>query len=250
MEKRIIAFSYIVLKLAEQYAKNVIQVNDKKNPNDFSIKDKLYYFNFSNDFSKLKCSLFPFLVTVANSDKKDLNNFFGGFLPLNDGFLQYNLYESINEESDNIFEKLFRFSEDFTSLEINKSYIDTLNENRLTIAGIKNALYQEEIDLNNIPVPCIDNSINHINTIVEYFPNRNASFLAYLSKDNIPYRRYSFLFDSKGKIKQDYSHIVTVEQVSELIRSYIDGPYKFPLTPAETETIAKSDVIAQSQPAE
>lgn len=234
MEKIIVAFSYILIKMAEEFVDNIIKINNKQNPENYTIKDKLHYFNYENDFSITKCNLFPFLITVANGDKKELNTFFNGFLPLKDGFVQSDLFCLIKQQDKfEEFFKLFTFSD--SNLKIDIDLIE-INDNCISIKYINKTIFPNDnshANVDNDTIQRIDNSMKHLSNAVKYFPNRYVSFLSYLSKDNTPYRKYSFLFDNDTMdIKTDYKHIIAKESIKSIITSdYIDSNYKFPLTP-------------------
>lgn len=256
MQKKIIAFSYILIKMAEEYINNIIEINNKEKRDKYDLKYKLQYFNYENDFSQVKCSLFPFLVTVANGDKKELNEFFENFLPLQNGFIQpdlldFILFKSVNEQDViPVILNIFTFQKD--SLKIDSNFINNIDEKDIA-QSINIFLYKNDInnmqyvDINTIAR--IDNSINHLNKAVKYFPNRFESHISYLSKDNTPYRKFSFLFDSDTKgVKSNYKDISKDEIVNRIKTDYMDSNYKFPLTPAQrvVSTTETSSVTSAS----
>lgn len=236
MEKQIVAFTYMILQLAKQYAENVMSVNDKIiDLESYSLSYKLNYFNSNNDFSKSKCSLFPFLVTIANGDKDQLATFFEGFTPVEEGFVQIELRNSLNNKEYNI-KNIFSFEskEIGEQLRISDQFINSYNsisiDNIISVLNLGALVKSSEI-----PYECIDYSIIHINDVLPYFPNRKYELLAYLSKDNTVYRKLSFLFEDNGDIKQEFKDIFKSVNIKDLLKSEI-LENNFPLTPLRSST--------------
>jgi len=218
MEKRIVAFTYMILQLAKKYAENSIGLNTDSLSSIYDA-EKIKIFNSNNDFNKDKCMLFPFLITIGNGKKNELLDFFEDFHPLKDGFIHKEIRENIN----NI--PFFQFNEN--QLIINDEIVEKIGENRIDVEFVMNLLDYKDHHPNDV-ISYIDKSIENINKLIPAFMNKFHRYLSEWSKNNDVYRDYHFFYDENGDFfipEQDVER-----KVLDLIKDEIKNT-KFELEP-------------------
>lgn len=195
-------FNYTVIALANRYVRNNLVVERE----ELTLCDILSRFNSSNDFSKDKLVLLPFLITIGNGKKQELLNF---FTKDNDTFF-YPSYQGIlhNKITDKIYtnnndELLFKSDMVSSKIEIENF------KNYITIESYRDSL---DLDIKNI-LSYIDRSIDFLHEFrIKNFANRPFEQLSHLSKNNFAYKMY-------------YS-----KNINELTKEQIRDKYKDALT--------------------
>lgn len=186
-----IAYTYMILHLAELYAMNKNRLKKYKN-----LSQVFSDFNLENDFTQLKCELFPFLVTIGNGKKFELAELFGYFT----------IHNGIGFKTN---EKL-EFEEDVLAFEGDKLKVI---ENKIydTIESVNDIFKMLEINegFNKYRIPaCIDinTSINNIHKFkIPNFMNESLEDIKYWSKKNSTYEIYNQFFGIDGNVKEEYS---------------------------------------------
>lgn len=210
MEKRIVAFTYMVMQLAKNYAENSLGLIPE-NLDSVIDSDKLKAFNIKNDFNKEKCMLFPFLITIGNGKKNELLDFFEVFYPLKDGFI----HKGIREKADEI--PFFKFDKD--RLLITDDMINLIGVNPISVEFVMSLLKYEE-DPKDV-ISYIDKSIYNINKLIPAFMNKYYEYLSEWSKNNDVYRDYSSFFGEDEKFFTDDKEIESM--VMGLIKNDIQN---------------------------
>jgi hypothetical protein len=188
------AYTYMLLFLAEKYVR-------AKNPGKVfpNLEDLFKEFNTKNDFSVLKCELFPFLITIGNGKKNELFTLFGPFTIFKKiGFktirtLNYTP-ELLSYSNTNLLQVV--------DTSIFKSF-KTLNVfHPAFLEGIYDTLkVQNKEDIQNI---CT--SINNIDKYkIPRFMVESLFDIQYWSKENNTYKIFSKFFSENGTIEVGFN---------------------------------------------
>lgn len=228
MEKRTVAFTYMILHLAKLHV--ITNISPSKEYNN--LKDVYLDFNNSNNFSRAKCELFPFLVTIGNGQKEPLLKVFFPFVLKSEGFIQNDISEKLYKGT---FDKIFSFENFILKIDANLFQgfkLSDLTINRvIAILNENNVIQDNFLPDENIIEKSINMSIDSINS--NKISNSNLMALdrptlTYWSKNNDTYKEFVKYYDYNGVLKEAYQD-EKFEIESNLLFSILIN--NFPFTP-------------------
>ncbi len=214
-----VAFEFLTLRMAHLYCSS----------QDSNGVDKFQTFNSSNDFSKSKLDLLPFIISIGNGQKEKLLDFFDAFFePTEDGIIHLAIHDYIFYSKLSESKEYFEFKGD--QLVLNNQIKDLFNANDL--GEIKRTLLsplsseREKYQKVNDIMDSIDKSIKNIVSVkIPYFSRISKFELSDWCRSNLVYDSFYKIW---AKINDDNR--------SNFLQAFISAlkQYRFELTPFET----------------